>query len=98
MEDSPAVSSANFQLTDFAVDYAAFAISNQASVKVAANLGGFYYFLPCLMEVMIAEAATSLPTSFAQFDFDVDYVVCGETWWTFEIWQNVKKVKFIKNN
>ncbi|KAA6397374.1 MAG: hypothetical protein EZS28_007095 [Streblomastix strix] len=81
------VSSANFQLTDFAVDYVAFATPNYASVKVAANMGGFQYFLPCLMKVMIAEA-----------DFDVNHVICGETWRAFEIWQKVKKDQFIKNN
>ncbi|KAA6322168.1 MAG: hypothetical protein EZS28_054467, partial [Streblomastix strix] len=60
---------------------------NHASVTVDANLDGFYYFLLYLMEVVIVEA-----------DFDVDYVVCGEIWRTFEIWQNVKKDRFIKNN
>ncbi|KAA6342743.1 MAG: hypothetical protein EZS28_052363, partial [Streblomastix strix] len=59
---------------EFAVDYAAFEMLNHASVKVAANLGGFYCFLPCLMEVVIAEA-----------NFDVDYVVGGVTWLSFEI-------------
>ncbi|KAA6389695.1 MAG: hypothetical protein EZS28_014778 [Streblomastix strix] len=82
-----AVWSAHFQLTEFVVDYVAFAIPNHASVKVAVNLGGFYCFLPCLMEIITAEA-----------NFDVDYVVCIETWLSFEIWQNVKKVRIIKNN
>ncbi|KAA6403513.1 MAG: hypothetical protein EZS28_000959 [Streblomastix strix] len=49
-------------------------ILNYVSVIAVANLGGFYYFLLYLMEVVIVEA-----------DFDVDYDVYGVILWTFKI-------------